>query len=475
MAITIDGPFVFLDVETTGANWSRNFVIEIGAIRYEHGEVTKVMKTLVRPSEPIPRMITGLTGINDRMVADAPEFAEVADELIELFSDEAILIAHNAPFDYSFIKQEFARLGKPFPVKRIDTVRLSRSLYPEQARHRLSDLIKYHGLSFESRHRAYDDAYALVQFWNKILQEFGDEHIEGLINRQSRAARIPKNLSHLDIEQLPSSFGVYLFKDENDYPLYIGKSINIKKRVKSHFMRDSDEYKEFKISQTVKKIDYIETDGELAALLLESFLVKQYMPLYNIRLRRTKKLIVVSYVFDEYGYKTLKTEALNTSEVHDYSNILSMHTKKSMATMTMDRLIKTFELCPRLCGIEKGKGKCFLRQLGKCRGACEGAESPESYNERVDIAFADRGISEWPYAEPMVFYEKMNTPVKTGFLVDNWIIQKMIRFDPDEGYSEEPYSQAFDLDAYTILKSYRDLQPERIITVPYSQILSESA
>ena len=437
--------------------------------------MTKVLKTLVKPPEPIPRFITGITGITDSMVVDAPSFREVADELIDLFSDDAVLIAHNAPFDYSFIKQEFARLGKPFPVKRIDTVRLSRSLYPEQARHRLSDLIKYHGLVFESRHRAYDDAYALVQFWNKIIQEFGHEHIEGLINRQSRTARIPRNLSHLDIEQLPSSFGVYLFKDDNDYPLYIGKSINIKKRVKSHFMRDSDEYKEFKISQTVRKIDYIETDGELAALLLESFLVKQYMPLYNIRLRRTKKLIVVSSIFDELGYKTLKTETLNTSEVHDYSNILSMHTKKSLATMTMDTLVKTFELCPRLCGIEKGKGRCFLRQLGKCRGACEGAESPESYNARVDIAFADRGISEWPYDEPMVFYEKASTSVKTGFLVDNWIIQKMIRFDPEEGYSEEPYGQDFDLDAYMILKSYRDLHPEKMVVVPYSKANSESS
>lgn len=473
MALSINGPFVFLDVETTGANWSRNFVIEIGALRYEDGEVTRVMKTLVKPPEPIPRFITGITGITDRMVEDAPSFHEVADELVDLFSDDAVLVAHNAPFDYSFIKQEFARLGKPFPVKRIDTVRLSRMLYPEQARHRLSDLIKYHQLSFESRHRAYDDAYALVQFWNKILYQFGHEYIEQLINRQSRAARVPKNLSHLDIEQLPTSFGVYLFKDENDYPLYIGKSINIRKRVKSHFTRDSDEYKEFKISQTVKKIDYVETDGELAALLLESYLVKQYMPLYNIRLRRTKKLIVVTYQLDDLGYKILKTESLTSSEVHTYENILSMHTKKSLATMTLDRLVKTFELCPKLCGIEKTKGKCFLRQIGKCRGACEGAEEPASYNARLDIAFADRGISEWPYDEPMVMFERSQKDIKTGFLVDNWIIQKMVRYSPDEGYSEEPYSQEFDLDAYTIMKSYMDLHPDRIIITPYRQVGTE--
>lgn len=473
MAISIDGPFVFLDVETTGANWSRNFVIEIGALRYENGEVTRVMKTLVKPPEAIPRFITGITGITDFMVADAPFFHEVADELAELFSDEAVLVAHNAPFDYSFIKQEFARIGKAFPVKRIDTVRLSRALYPEQARHRLSDLIKYHELSFENRHRAYDDAYALVQFWNKILHQFGAEHIDGLINRQSRTARVPKYLSNLDIDQLPETFGVYLFKDGNDYPLYIGKSVNIKKRVKSHFTRDSDEYKEFKISQTVKKIDYIETDGELAALLLESFLVKQYMPLYNIRLRRTKKLIVVSYHINEEGYKVLKTETLNTSEVHDYQNVLSMHTKKSLATMTLDRLIKTFELCPKLCGVEKTRGKCFLRQIGKCRGACEGAEDPAVYNQRLDIAFQDRGIGEWRYDEPMVVFEQSSLLTKTGFLVDNWIIQKMVRYSPEEGYSEEPYGQEFDLDAYTILKSYMDMHPERMTMVPYSQVQAE--
>lgn len=470
MALSIGGPFVFLDVETTGANWSRNFVIEIGALRYEGGEVTRVMKTLVRPPEPIPRFITGLTGITDSMVSDAPAFHEVADELIELFSDEAVLVAHNAPFDYSFIKQEFARLGKPFPVKRIDTVRLSRALYPEQARHRLSDLIKYHELSFESRHRAYDDAYALVQFWNKILYQFGEEHIEQLINRQTRAARIPKHLSHFDIDNLPSTFGVYLFKDENDYPLYIGKSVNIKKRVKSHFTRDSDEYKEFKISQTVKKIDYIETDGELAALLLESFLVKQYMPLYNVRLRRTKKLVVVTKKTDEEGYDWLKTETLNADELHSYDAIMSMHTKKSLATMTLDTLIKTFELCPKLCGVEKTKGKCFLRQIGKCRGACEGAEPADSYNTRLAIAFENRGVSEWRYNEPVVMFEEMGRDVKTGFLVDNWIIKKMVRYSPDEGFSEEDYGQAFDFDAYSILKSYLDLHPGRIAIAPYSSL-----
>jgi DNA polymerase-3 subunit epsilon len=382
----------------------------------------------------------------------------------------ATLVAHNAPFDYSFIKQEFARLGATFPIKRIDTVRLSRALYPEQDRHRLSDLIKYHEFSFESRHRAYDDAYVLVQFWEKIMREFGEDHIASLLGRQAKSPRLPKYLSTLDIDRLPETFGVYLFKDDHDYPLYIGKSVNIKKRVKSHFTRNTDEYKEFKISQTVKKIDYIETDGELAALLLESYLVKQYMPLYNIRLRRTRKLTVITSSLNEAGYITLTTKELNSADIQSFDDIVSIHAKKSLATTTLNTAVKTFDLCPKLCGLEKTRGKCFLRQLGKCQGACEGAEDPVSYNARLEVAFMNRGIRDWPYPEPIVVTEKTSRSLQTGFLVDNWVIQKILRYSPDEGITEEPYNQAFDLDAYTILKSYMDTKADRLVVTLHSHI-----
>ena len=461
-------PLVFVDVETTGASWARNYLTEIAIIRYEHGGVVDSFTSFVRPPEPIPAFITGITGITNAMVADAPTFAEIAEDIRVIF-DGATLVAHNAPFDYSFIKQEFKRIDQRFTMKKIDTVRLSRKLYPSQDRHRLADLIKYHEFQFENRHRAYDDAFVLVQFWDKILREFGNERVDELVREQLKAPKVPRHLSRLDVSQLPNTAGVYLFKDENDYPLYIGKSIHIRARVKSHFNQQSDEYKEFKISQTVKKIDHIETDGELAALLLESYLIKEYMPLYNMRLRKRSKLLAVRSLLNSDGYTELKLEELATSELTDYSDIVSIHQKRSLAKTTLDTLVVTFDLCPKLCGLEKTKGRCFLRQLGKCRGACEQAEPADVYNARLATAFEHRGVDEWRYAEPMVFWEKTDTPAKTGFLIDNWVIQKMIRYEEGE-LSEEPYNQGFDFDAYSIVQSYLRRYPQKVEAVPYSSL-----
>jgi DNA polymerase-3 subunit epsilon len=461
-------PLAFVDVETTGASWARNYVTEIAIIRYENGKVVDSFTSFVRPLEPIPEFITSITGITNAMVADAPTFSEIAEDVRVMF-DGALLVAHNAPFDYSFIRQEFKRLGERFSVKKVDTVRLSRQLYPHQDRHRLADLIRHHDFQFDNRHRAYDDTHVLVQFWDKIQQEFGTEAVHELVRQQLKAPKTPAHLTHIDVSSLPNTVGVYLFKDENDYPLYIGKSVRIRERVKSHFNQQSDEYKEFKISQTVKKVDYIETDGELAALLLESYLIKQYMPLYNMRLRRKSKLLAVRSSTNSDGYTELRLDELSTAEVTDYSDIVSIHQKRSLAKMTLNTLVSTFDLCPKLCGLEKTKGRCFLRQLGKCRGACEGAEPFATYNERLETAFRHRGIDEWSYAEPMVFWERATESTRTGFLVDNWIIQKIIRYE-DGVVTEEPYNQGFDFDAYTILQSYLRLHPDRIEATPYRSL-----
>jgi DNA polymerase III subunit epsilon len=168
----IQRPLVFLDIETTGGSPLSSRITEIGALRVEEGKVVSKFSQLVNPEQHVPSFITKMTGISDDMLWDAPLFRGIADDL-ELFLDGAIFIAHNVNFDYSFIKAAFAEMGGKFNMDRLCTARLSRRLYPDQPRHNLDTIIERHGFIVKDRHRAYDDAQVLHEFYQKAIAEHG--------------------------------------------------------------------------------------------------------------------------------------------------------------------------------------------------------------------------------------------------------------------------------------------------------------
>lgn len=443
-------------------------VIEVAAIRVENNEVIDTFSTLINPGTPIPYPITQITGITEGDVAGQPSFDDIADRLHQLF-DGAVLVAHNARFDYSFLHHEFMHVGMTFTPKQLCTVKLSRVLYPQMARHRLSDLIAFHDFSFINRHRAYDDAKVLVQFWQKLQEDHGQDTVEEAIKTQFASPSIPRHLDAASIRALPTGPGVYLFEGDDGAPLYIGKSINIKKRVLSHFTSDTRESKEFKISQNVRHVSYLETAGELSALLLESSLIKQHMPVYNRQLRRVRTLAITERHYDAKGYATLSLSHLNMSDVPSYGNIVAMHPRRAAAKNSLLTTIKTFELCPKLCGLEKTKGACFSYQLGRCRGACAGKELPERYNARLLAAYTNRGIDIWPHDGPVIITEQHDRDNRqTGYIVNNWIIEGIVTAEADCEPVFERYDKEFDLDAYTILRSYLLRHPDRVIIKNYS-------
>lgn len=184
----IPRPLVFLDIETTGASARTSRVLEVGALRVENGEVVGRYSQLVNPEEPVNGFITRLTGITDTDVADAPVFADIADELAALL-DGAIFVAHNVNFDYSFIQAEYRALQRRFGMDRLCTVRLSRALYPEQKSHRLDEVIRIHGYEVANRHRAYDDAEILYRFYRDHLDKHGDD-LYRLMNRLIQPSRL---------------------------------------------------------------------------------------------------------------------------------------------------------------------------------------------------------------------------------------------------------------------------------------------
>lgn len=463
----LEGPLVLVDIETNGLNHVRGRVIEVAAIRIENGQITRTFNKLLDPETPIPYFITQLTGITDHDVADAPTFAQVAEELYEVL-DGALFVAHNVRFDYSFLKQEFKNVGKTFQPKQLCTVRLSRALYPQHRTHKLADIIARHNIAVAARHRAYDDAAVLWEFLQIIQREFDAEVVQQALGRQIKQPSVPKGLDAAMVDSLPDGPGVYIFEDEAGRPIYVGKSVHVRTRVKSHFAADHEHVGEFKIAQAVRNITVHETVGELEALLLESRLIKELQPLYNKQLRRVSKLLVARRVLNEAGYITITLEESNGIEVADIPHILAVYTHRGKARESIQATIKDFNLCPKLSGLEKGDGPCFWYQLRKCQGACQQLERPEQYNERLLTAFDRRRVQEWPFKTPVLLSETDQSNRTAGVVVDQWCIVGQLTGEAYCSPVFTPLHQAFDLDTYKILRNHLAAKAQSVQIKPLS-------
>lgn len=446
-------PVVYVDIETTGGSAQKAKIIEIGAIRVEDSIVTDEFKTFVNPGAPIPYWTTNITGINDADVVQAPFFEEIAYQLDSILKD-AVFIAHNVRFDYSFIKFQLESCGYKFRPKMLCTVRLSRALYPEARGHSLEKIIQRHGIGVAARHRAYDDAKAIKDFAELAFNERGAESFQAAVLLQNRNQTLPPNLKH-DISKVSNSPGVYVYEDEAGRPLYVGKSKNLKQRLASHFTSDIASLKEMKLSQSVHMIKTIETSSELEALLLESKMVKELLPLHNRQLRRQRELTIVTKGHDEQGYINLLTETVRELSPERLADVYGVYTSRGKARTALENKCRTFSLCPKLLGLEKSKRACFLSQLGKCHGACSQVEPAESYNERLEIAMERSRIDAWPFAGPVTITESDISRI----VVDKWVIIKRIY----KNSKIQKLPPVFDLDNYKILRSYLLSNPGSVI------------
>ena len=438
-------PVVFVDIETTGGSYRNSRVLEVAAIRYENGQVTREFSTLINPETYIPAAITRLTSIKEADIVDAPTFADIAEELFEVM-EGAIFVAHNVRFDYSFLKNEFALVGFHFSPKLLCTVRLSRALYRLEKGHSLAKLIERHEIPVFDRHRALADAQAILYFSKLAFEEHGADVFNQAIALQLKSQSLPPNLDMQELQQIENAIGVYIFKDERGDPIYIGKSINLRKRILSHFQNGSS--KELKISQATHHIETIPASSELAALLLESKLIKEKMPLYNRRLRRVREYAMLIKKIDN-GYATVKIQSGALNNQIDLGTVYGLYESRTKAKKRIEELTRSFLLCPKLMGLEKSSGACFSYSLGKCKGACIGEESAVLYNRRFELALENNRIALWPYDTPIVI------PVNQtgeGVVIDNWMIQRYL--DSEGAVVLDDTEPNFDVDEYKIIKRF---------------------
>ncbi|MES2585927.1 MAG: exonuclease domain-containing protein [Pseudomonadota bacterium] len=440
-------PLAFVDIETTGSHFERDRITEVGIKSLVHDQV-ETWESLINPQTFIPQNIQALTGIRPDMVSKQPAFEGLVTEIARELEGK-IFVAHNARFDYGFLKASFKRAGIDFKPKVLCTVKLSRLLFPEQPRHNLDTIISAHKLKISSRHRALGDADLLLQFWRVCEAKLGREALLKAMNQLIGNPSLPPNIDKALVDSIPEKPGCYIFYGENQVPIYIGKSISLRSRVMGHFQGALTQRKEMKLSMQIRDIDWIETSGELGALILESRLIKGRMPSMNIKLRRSKDLCAWRLELDEDGVLTPHLVGHRELDPGVQENLFGLFYSKREANTYLKAIAKKYRLCEALLGLEKRiEGKaCFGYQVKQCGGACIGRSPIELHNLQLKTALALFQVQVWPYAGPIAIKEAGHMHV-----VDQWrylgtaINEEELYELADSGEAE------FDLDIYKILK-----------------------
>ena len=443
-------PLAFVDLETTGATATQDRITEIGIVEVDADGSVREWQQLVNPGMRIPPFIEQLTGISNDMVADAPPFEAVAAETMKRLEGR-LFIAHNARFDYGFLKNEFKRLGITFRAPVLCTVKLSRTLFPEHKRHNLDSLIERHGLQAAARHRALADAQLIHQFWQKIQLDRSSDDIEAALRAQNAYPSLPPHLDASIVDDLPETPGVYLFYGENNLPLYVGKAKDIRQRVLSHFAGDHSAAREMELAQQVKRIDWIETAGEIGALLKESALIKQLQPTHNRQLRKNDEACTWTLIDEGEGWLRPQLLALADIDSGVTNACYGLFKSVKEATNALRALAESHNLCDILLGLEKAKpGKpCFGHQLKRCKGACVGKEPYAKHTVRLITALVSLKLVAWPFAGPALVREGDEV-----HLIEGWRYLGTAESDEELHALLDSLRPPFDRDIYKILTKH---------------------
>lgn len=363
--------YAIVDIETTGGYAAAFGITEIAVYIHDGKRVVKHFETLINPQQNIPQYITALTGIDNTMVADAPVFDEIASALFELLNDQ-IFIAHNVNFDYSFIKHHLKAAGFELTTKKLCTVRLGRKLFPGLPSYSLGNLCRSLKLPIDNRHRAGGDAKATVKLFEHYLANGADVHIGQMLKKSSGEQWLPMQLTKADILQLPSAPGVYYFHDAKGKIIYVGKAINIKKRVSSHFTHNDADRKRQNFLRTICKITFKECATELEAIVLESTEIKKLWPKYNYSQKQPAQKFALYLFEDSRGYLRLAIDKKKKNLPRLYSfNLLQE------GLVMLKKMVEQFGLHEKLCFIDK-------TPFSECDYAL--LEPPVSYNEKIKNA-----------------------------------------------------------------------------------------
>lgn len=345
--------YAIVDIETTGGNASDSRITEIAIIIHDGNNIIDRFETLVNPQKNIPIPIFALTGINNDMVRNAPIFDNISEKVLEMLTDR-IFVAHNVNFDYTFVRHELEKSGYKWTAQKLCTVRAARKIKPGLGSYSLGKLCSSLEIPIVQQHRAGGDADATAILFSRLMEWDDQDVIANMIKKTSQDQRLPPNLPPSDFEQLPEKPGVYYFYNEVNKVIYVGKAVNLKKRVASHFSGHKITPQRQHFLRDIYAISFEVCANELMALLLESIEIKNLWPTYNTALKRFEPKFGLYQYEARNGYKYLAAgkiskfqtciEHFNT--IHDGINML-----RSLA--------EQFEIDYRFCKYCTTEGETF--------------------------------------------------------------------------------------------------------------------
>ena len=447
--ISPESPLAFVDIETTGGHPGVHRVIDVAVIGMTGDRVDFEWQTLVNPGVRIPAGITELTGIDDEMLVGAPPFERIAAELREKLAGR-VFVAHNVRFDYGFIRREFAAMETAWRAPSMCTVRLSRALYPLMPRHNLDAVIEHHEIAVDSRHRAMPDAVVLREFWRKVRAAWPAGTLQEAMDLASLRATLPPALSPDLADDLPESAGVYRFFGDDDALLYISKANILRERVLDHF-RGGAAAKSLKLAAQVRRIDWTETAGELGASLLEAREVREHQPAFNRRLPGGGERLTWLFAADSSAPHLVELDA----RVLRSGDAFGIYRSGRVARKALESLARENQWCFKVLGLEEGPGSCVGLQVGRCRGACAGKESPAVHLTRVKLKLMPQRLEPWPHEGPMMVREGAGERAQYH-VIDGWQHLATLGSDLDDAYEFQrvgarPRRSDFDVDSFRIL------------------------
>jgi len=369
--------YAIVDIETTGSYAAANGITEISIHVFDGEKVVEKFETLINPGQPIPRYIQAFTGISDEMVAGAPKFEDVAENIYSMLHDK-IFIAHNVNFDYSFVKSHLNGCGFDLNSRKLCTVRLSRKIFPGFPSYSLGRLCGSLGINITDRHRAGGDTEATVKVFKLLLQNDKEQHIQKSLHRSSKEQILPPNVPKDHFDHLPYSPGVYYFHNEKGKIIYVGKATNIRYRVNSHFSNNSESRQKQNFLRHTYAISFQPCATELMACILESTEIKKLWPIFNYSQKRWEDAYGIFTYEDQNGYLRLAIEKnkKQLQPVYAFHYLVDGHA-------ILRKTIQEFNLCPKLCFMQTGHDKCEGIKQKYCYGACELKEEPADYNNRI--------------------------------------------------------------------------------------------
>jgi DNA polymerase III subunit epsilon len=449
---------VFVDLETTGGNPAVHRITEIGIVRVRNAEVVEEWNSLIDPECLIPPYIEAFTGISDEMVAAAPRFASIASTVLDKLRG-ALFVAHNARFDYSFLRSEFLKAGVHFSARALCTVKLSRRLFPQHARHNLDAIMERHGLTCNARHRALGDALVLRDFWFKLRREIPADQLnaaaaQSLLGVVKLRSTLPPELA----DELPEGPGVYRFFGADGALLYIGRSNSLRARVLAQLADEPRGGTVQKLADQVRRVDWVQTAGELGAMLIEAQWLRSQSPLFNRRHKSCTESVTLRVAADHSG--RIEAQRIDALDAQDLATSFGVFHCENDARKALADIARAQSLCLKVLGLEQSAGSCFALQMGRCRGACAGKEPLILHTMRVQLALSSLKIKSWPFAGRIAVRERAWNGGELHVL-DHWTYLGTARSEEELARLSAQHSGlAFDVDVYKILVRYFSNHPK---------------